>query len=116
MESVKLNVQKLELFTDDRGWLVEFVKSSSVGTLSQVYVINFKKPHIMRGGHYHKLKKEWVICAFGQCEVKLTDMKTGKEESYLLTKPCERLCISPYVYHTFECKGETPCIVVVAAD
>jgi dTDP-4-dehydrorhamnose 3,5-epimerase-like enzyme len=112
----KLNVKKLEPFIDDRGWLLEFVKSSSVGNLSQVYVINFKKPHIRRGGHYHKLKKEWVICVFGQCEVKLTDIKSGKRESYLLTEPYERLYISPYVYHTFECKGEFPCIVVVASD
>jgi len=109
-------VQKLEHYIDDRGWLVEFVKSSRIGTIAQVKVINFKEPHIKRGGHYHKLKKEWVICVFGQCVVKLTDMKSGKQETFFLTKPYERLCIDPLVYHIFECKGESPCIVVVATD
>ncbi len=101
---------------DDRGWLVEFVKSSEVGTLAQVKVINFKEPHVKRGGHYHQLKKEWVMCAFGQCEVTLTDIKSGKQESCMLTNPYERLCIAPLVYHIFECKGESSCIVVVASD
>jgi dTDP-4-dehydrorhamnose 3,5-epimerase-like enzyme len=50
-------MQELEHFTDDRGWLVEFVKSSSIGTIAQVEVISFKEPNIKRGGHYHKLKK-----------------------------------------------------------
>jgi len=108
-------MQKLEYHTDVRGWLVEFVKSSSIGTIAQVKVINFKKPHIKRGGHYHKLKKEWIVCVFGQCEVTLTDIKSGKQEMYFLTKPYEGLCINPYVYHIFESK-ESPCIVIVATD
>ena len=111
-----MNVQELEHYTDDRGWLVEFVKSSSIGTIAQVEVINFKEPHIKRGGHYHKLKKEWVACVFGRCEVRLTDIKSGKQETYFLTKPYERLCIDPFVYHVFESMGESPCIVVVATN
>ena len=111
-----MNMQELEHYTDDRGWLVEFVKSSSIGTIAQVKVINFKEPHIRRAGHYHKLKKEWVVCVFGHCEARLTDIKSGKEEIYFLRKPCERLCVSPFVYHIFESKGESACIVVVAAN
>lgn len=44
------------------------------------------------------------------------DMKTGKQESHLFTKPYERLCINPFVYHVFVCKGESSCIVIVASD
>jgi len=109
-------MQELEHYADDRGWLVEFVKSSSIGTIAQVEVISFKEPNIKRGGHYHKLKKEWVVCVFGRCQVKLTDTKTGKQETCFLTKPYERLCIGPFVYHIFESKGESPCIVVVATN
>lgn len=109
-------MQELRYYTDGRGWLVEFVKSSGIGTIAQVKVINFKKPHIKRGGHYHKLKKEWIVCVFGQCEVTLTDIKSGKQEIYFLTEPYERLCINPYVYHIFESKGESSCIVIVATN
>ena len=78
----KLNMQRLEQYIDDRGWLVEFVNASSIGTIAQVKVINFKKPHVKRGGHYHKLRKEWIVCFFGKCEVKLTDIKTGEQKTF----------------------------------
>jgi dTDP-4-dehydrorhamnose 3,5-epimerase-like enzyme len=115
-EIIKLNIQRLEQHLDDRGWLVEFVTASNIGTVAQVKVINFKKPHVKRGGHYHKLRKEWIACVLGKCEVKLTDIKTGEQKTFFLTKPNERLRVDPYVYHIFESKGESQCIVVVATD
>ena len=109
-------MQELKYDVDDRGWLVEFVKSSGIGTVAQVKVINFKEPHVKRGGHYHKVRKEWIVCVFGKCEVRLVDIKSGKEETCFLTKPYERLCVGPYVYHVFESRGDSQCIVVVATD
>lgn len=55
----------LERNSDDRGWLTEFIKSSSFG---QVF-ISKTKPGISRGDHWHHTKIEKFFVISGQAEI-----------------------------------------------
>lgn len=50
---------------DDRGWFEELYKSKKWGQISE----NASYPGIVKGGHYHKYKKEIFYTVEGECEI-----------------------------------------------
>lgn len=101
---------KLEKKSDDRGFLIEFLKASELGPnqkkYGQNYLVTFKRKNKIRGNHYHKRRSEWFVLAMGKVEVRLKDLKTGKTKKLILTdehqKHLERLYIAPRVVHSFK--------------
>jgi UDP-2-acetamido-2,6-beta-L-arabino-hexul-4-ose reductase len=57
---------QLQINSDDRGWLAEFIKSESFG---QIF-ISKTKPGISRGNHWHKTKIEKFLVISGEGEIK----------------------------------------------
>lgn len=60
--------------TDDRGSFEELYKSKKYGQISD----NMSYPGIVKGGHYHKYKKEIFYTVIGTCEIKQRNIMTDE--------------------------------------
>ena len=57
---MKLNIKKLVVKKDSRGWLAEIIQSEDVGKKRfGLLLITTAHPGQVKGNHYHKKKKEW---------------------------------------------------------
>lgn len=59
---------------DNRGSFEELYKSKKWGQISD----NVSFPGIVKGGHYHKYKKEIFYTVIGECEIKQRDINSNK--------------------------------------
>jgi len=59
-------------------------------------------PKCMRGGHYHKRKKEWFCPVLGTGQLITKNKETGEVEVYELNgfKRREFIAVNPYEIHT----------------
>ena len=97
-----------EKHTDERGYLVEFLKNSELEEefkkFGEIYFVTFDKPNVVRGNHYHTRFSEWFGIAHGRIEVVLEDVKTKERITLILDandKKFVRLYTGPYVAHAF---------------
>jgi len=51
-----------------------------------------------RGGHYHKETKELFFVVEGECEMRLIDVRTGRESTFRL-EPDDIVVVDPYELH-----------------
>ena len=72
-------LRKLKKNTDERGTLIEVLRSDEVGQFNQVYSATIR-PGYTRGGHYHKKRKEWFCILKGEGEYTIRDIKTGESK------------------------------------
>jgi dTDP-4-dehydrorhamnose 3,5-epimerase-like enzyme len=71
-------------------------------------------PRCTRGGHYHKVKKEWFCCIRGECEMELQNIKDGKFRHVLLDAlHSEFVLINPYESHSITNLGDELCEVLI---
>jgi dTDP-4-dehydrorhamnose 3,5-epimerase len=77
IEGVK--VRKLRLIPDERGFLMEMLRSDweEYDKFGQVY-ITAVYPGVVKGWHYHKLQTDHFVCVQGIAKVVLYD---GREDS-----------------------------------
>ena len=77
IEGVK--VRKLRLVPDERGFLMELMRSDWVEFegFGQVY-ITAVYPGVVKGWHYHKIQTDHFVCVQGMAKVVLYD---GREDS-----------------------------------
>ena len=77
IEGVK--VRKLRLIPDERGFLMEMLRSDweEYDKFGQVY-ITAVYPGVVKGWHYHKLQTDHFVCVQGMAKVVLYD---GREDS-----------------------------------
>jgi dTDP-4-dehydrorhamnose 3,5-epimerase len=77
IEGVK--VRKLRLIPDERGFLMEMLRSDweEYEKFGQVY-ITAVYPGVVKGWHYHKLQTDHFVCVQGMAKVVLYD---GREDS-----------------------------------
>lgn len=100
-------LEKLEKKSDERGYLIEFLKNSELDKkeFGQNYFVTFNQKDVVRGNHYHTKKSEWFTIAVGKAEVILKDIETGETEAIILTdedqKYLTRLYIAPNIAHSF---------------
>ena len=68
------------VFTDARGSLVDMSNSQDLPRPElppNINIYSFSiNPGVSRGHHFHKVKKEWFFCTFGQVTVYLKDIET----------------------------------------
>lgn len=104
---MKIDIRKIDVKKDKRGWLIEAVKSTDTGkSLFGLVHVTCAKPGFSRGGHYHKRKKEWFCVISGKGELYLRDIKSNKEKTIFLGgKEMKVVGIPPYVFHSIKNKG-----------
>lgn len=107
-----------EKHTDERGYLVEFLKNSELEDeykkFGQIYFVTFEKPDMVRGNHYHTKIYEWFGVANGVLEVILADVRTNERVNLILRgddKKFVRLHIAPYVAHAFRNISDTAVLI-----
>ncbi len=103
----------VNLFTDDRGWLFELIKSEHFG---QIFVSK-TRPGISRGNHYHDTKIEKFCLVQGRGVVRFRQIDSEEILEYPLDDAEIKIVdIIPGYTHSIENVGEGEMIVLFWAD
>lgn len=81
---MKLNIKKLTVKKDDRGWLAEIIRTEDVNSQFGQILVTTALPGKTKGNHYHKRKKEWYIVIKGKGLLRLKDSKTSEIKELIL--------------------------------
>jgi dTDP-4-dehydrorhamnose 3,5-epimerase len=104
-----VKVKKLKVIYDDRGHLMEILRSDDeiFDTFGQVYVTTVK-PQVVKAWHYHKDQDDHFVCLYGKAQVALYDSRKdsptyGMVNEFVMT-PREPILlkIPRLVYHGFK--------------
>jgi len=73
-----VQVRKLRLIPDERGFLLEMLRSDwpEFDQFGQVYVTAVY-PGVVKGWHYHKIQTDHFVCIQGMAKVVLYDSRDG---------------------------------------
>ena len=112
-------VKKLKLLQDDRGFLMEVLRSDEAmfDRFGQCYVTEVL-PRIVKGWHYHKKQYDHFCCLKGAAKVVLydgrEDSKTYREvNEFILSLESPMVVkIPPYVFHGFTAVGNEPAMIL----
>lgn len=111
IEGVK--VKKLKLIPDERGWLMEILRSDDkefFEKFGQVY-ITVCHPGVIKAWHYHKKQTDHFSAVKGMAKVVLYDPREGSKTKGLVNEFCMGelnpllLKIPPMVMHGFTAVG-----------
>jgi len=103
----------VELRTDDRGWLFEWIKSDSLG---QIFV-STTKPGVTRGNHYHDTKVEKFCLIQGQGCIRFRMLDFDQVIEYPVDDKTIRVIdIPPGYTHSIENTGDQNMIVLFWAN
>ena len=117
IDSVK--VRKLRLIPDERGYLMEMLRSDweEYEKFGQVY-ITAVYPGVVKGWHYHKIQTDHFICVHGMAKVVLYDGREGSpthgevNEFFMGQQNPMLLKIPPGVMHGFKGIGQEMALIV----
>lgn len=111
---MKIKIRKIQVKKDERGWLIEAVKSTDVGKFPFGLVhVTCAKPGFTRGGHFHKRKTEWFCVVSGKGELFLKDVKTEENRIINLNeKNMTLIGIGPYIFHSIKNTGKKDMILL----
>ena len=114
----EIQIKKLTVHTDNRGWLAEIFKSDYVGsTIKGQVTITTAHPGIVKANHYHKKMNEWYCVIKGKMHLVLKDMKTCEQNEIILSEDkLELIKISPGLAHGFRNIGDDMLIVLMYID
>jgi UDP-2-acetamido-2,6-beta-L-arabino-hexul-4-ose reductase len=103
----------LELKTDDRGGLAEFLKSPPFG---QVFV-SHTRPGITRGNHYHHTKTEKFFVVHGRAVIRFRHILSDElVEHHVSGRDYKVVDIPPGYTHSIENVGEEELVTLFWAD
>ena len=113
-----IDIKKLTVHTDSRGWLAEIFRPESVGsTMNGQVTITAAHPGIVKANHYHKKLNEWYCVIGGKMLLILKDMETGeKKEIFLSEDDLKILKITPGLAHGFKNIGDKMLVVLMYVD
>lgn len=86
---------KFERFTDDRGYLIELLKSKHSQT--QIF-FSTTKPGITRGNHFHFGKVERFCILKGSAKIEMRKVGTDKIDTYLISEDDNKVIDMPILY------------------
>lgn len=103
----------LDMKTDHRGWLAEFIKSENAG---QIF-ISETKPGITRGNHWHCTKTEKFIVIKGEAVVSLRKLGGNRIIKYMVSGDTLRVIDIPAGYvHSITNTGSDDLITLFWSD
>jgi dTDP-4-dehydrorhamnose 3,5-epimerase len=114
-----VQVKKLKLISDERGRLMEILRSDEdiFQRFGQVYMTT-AYPGVIKAWHYHKKQDDYFTCIAGTMRLALYDARknspTYKEINDFtisLNNPMV-VKIPKLVYHGFKCVGEREAVVI----
>lgn len=113
-----IDIKKLTVHTDSRGWLAEIFRPESVGgTMKGQVTITTAHPGIVKANHYHKKLNEWYCVIQGKMQLVLKDVATGEKKEMVLSQDELKLIkIDPGVSHGFKNIGDNMLVVLMYAD
>jgi UDP-2-acetamido-2,6-beta-L-arabino-hexul-4-ose reductase len=104
---MNVDIKKLEIKADKRGWLTEVLKSGPVA-IEQVH-FSVSNPGAVRGNHYHKSRIEWMLVTNGTGKINLEDYVTKEKSELFVSGECPVLIkICPNIMHTISNNGREP--------
>ncbi|MEW5760010.1 MAG: dTDP-4-dehydrorhamnose 3,5-epimerase family protein [Candidatus Thermoplasmatota archaeon] len=115
-----VKVKKLRLIPDERGWLMEILRSDDkelFEKFGQVYV-TVCYPNVVKGWHYHMKQTDHFAVIKGMAKVVLYDSREksktkGKINEFFIGELSPTIIkIPPYVMHGFKAIGEEPAFVI----
>ena len=111
-------IEKLDAFTDARGWSVHPVDYGrlSNGGIDNIHVVSMA-PGAVRGNHFHKEQTEDVFIFGGPCRLVLRDTATGAVEELTIDEGrLTRIRLSPGIAHAFQNTGEGISYLVCSSE
>lgn len=115
---MKIDIKKLNVRKDERGWLAELIHPEDVGisNFGQVHV-SVVNPGKIRGKHYHKRRTEWFSVIKGEGTLYLKNMTNGEEKNIKMGfKKLSIIRIPPLYFHSFENTGKDEMYLLVYGD
>lgn len=114
-----VKVRRLRLIPDDRGWLMELLRSDweEFEKFGQAYVTTCY-PGVVKAWHYHKLQTDHFTCVCGLAKLALYDPRDDSptkglvNEFYLGTLNPILVKIPRSVYHGFTAVGNEPATII----
>jgi dTDP-4-dehydrorhamnose 3,5-epimerase-like enzyme len=114
-----VEVKRLEVKRDERGWLVEVLRCEELKREDKFgqFSITTAYPGYIKGNHYHTRKYEWFCVIRGKGKLILQDNETGQREDVFLNDDEPHLVmISPRITHAIENVGEDLLSVLIYID
>ncbi|RLC92143.1 MAG: dTDP-4-dehydrorhamnose 3,5-epimerase [Chloroflexi bacterium] len=114
-----VKVRRLRLIPDDRGWLMEILRSDweEYETFGQVYVTTCY-PGVVKAWHYHKSQTDHFTCVGGMAKVALYDPREDSPTKGMVNEFCigplnpTLIKIPRLVYHGFAAIGNDTAVIV----
>jgi dTDP-4-dehydrorhamnose 3,5-epimerase len=114
-----VKVKSLRLIPDDRGWLMEMLRSDweEYEKFGQVYVTTCY-PGVVKAWHYHKSQTDHFACVSGMAKVALYDAREDSPTKGMVNEfhmgPLNPILlkIPRLVYHGFAAVGRETAVIV----
>ena len=114
-----IKTKKLRLLPDDRGFLMEILRSDwpEFDRFGQVYVTACY-PGIIKAWHYHKIQWDHFVCVSGMAKVVLYDKRENSRtkgqvnEFYIGELNPMLIKIPPNIYHGFTTAGDDMALII----
>ncbi len=114
-----IKTKKLRLLPDDRGFLMEILRSDwpEYDRFGQVYVTACY-PGIIKAWHYHKIQWDHFVCVSGMAKVVLYDNREKSKtnglvnEFYIGELNPMLIKIPPNIYHGFTTAGDNKALII----
>ena len=115
----KIQVIPRHLLKDERGWFLKVITGKEDGLpnyTGEVYITVGLQGQ-KKGGHFHRLTKEWFTLIEGDAILKLEDIVTNERIELPLTlEDAITVVVPPNVAHEFVNNGNSRFVVVAYAD
>ena len=114
-----VNVKKLKIIPDDRGRLMEIMRSDDkfFKKFGQVYMTT-AFPGVVKAWHYHKKQEDNFTCVHGKMKLALYDSRKssptyGEVNDFIISLDDPMLVTIPKnVYHGFKCVSDCEAVVI----
>lgn len=115
---IKYKIKKLDGHLEERGWLVELLKSNEIEKpVRQLHITSINSGYV-RGNHYHSKRMEWFFVIAGKAKLCLQDIKNKKKICFKLSERDPKvITIFPRIAHGVKNIGkETVYLVSAQSD
>ena len=119
-----VRVKPLKVVPDERGWLMEILRSDDEGvfsTFGQAYV-SATYPGVVKAWHFHERQTDNFACVAGMIKLVLFDRRKGSptegavNEFFLGVHNPQLVQVPKLVHHGWKCIGLEPSLVINIPD